>query len=112
LLVTRIRFPWNWSCWLELSENCIREGVHPPSWPFRSYFEASPNSADIRVAAADEHASSSIHIEIETESEVEEERSEAAAYMYQCFLAHYYLELQNGEDAMKVSRVAFSYEYI
>ena len=64
--------PWNWSCWLELAEECTTKQLKIPPWEDFSY---QSNSLA---------------------------QHNANRIMYDCFLIHLYLEQQQGDLALQV----------
>jgi anaphase-promoting complex subunit 8 len=83
-------YPWNWSCWLELSELCATEKLSPPTWQ-----QVDPMSLVSSSKPQIPSSSSSSYKEMKS-------NGQEGRVMYLCFLAHYYLELQQGEKAMKI----------
>jgi anaphase-promoting complex subunit 8 len=91
LFIQSVKFyPWNWSCWLELSELCATEKITPPTWQ-----QVDPVSLVSSLKPQMPSSSSSGDKEIKS-------NGQEGRVMYLCFLAHYYLDLQQGEKAMKV----------
>ena len=82
------------SCWLELSDLCVTEKIPPPTWQQLDCNVAYSNGKE---AVNNEQQHYTKKKENTTKTNGQEYR-----IMYLCFLAHYYLELQQGEKAMKV----------
>jgi tetratricopeptide (TPR) repeat protein len=84
----------NRSCWLELSELCLTEKLPPPTWQ-----QLDPRLLSAQTVNQQFPSSSSKN---NNGGNNRKGSGQEGRVMYLCFLAHYYLELQQGEKAMKV----------
>lgn len=98
----------NRSCWLELSELCVTGKRSPPSWqridPTKSVYRTADFEHGNRNDNRDENKIktriSNLNL-MNSESENLKDGNDARI-CYLCFLTHYYLELQQGENAIKI----------
>lgn len=98
----------NRSCWLELSELCVTGKHSPPSWqqidPTKSVYRTVESKHGNGNENRDENKIktriSNLNL-MNNESENLKDGNDARI-CYLCFLTHYYLELQQGENAIKI----------
>ena len=99
---------WNRSCWLELSELCVTGKHSPPSWqqidPTKSIHRTIDLKRGNRSENRDENKIKTRVSNLNLMSNDSEDIKDGndARICYLCFLTHYYLELQQGENAIKI----------
>ena len=95
------------SCWLELSALCVTEKIPPPSWQLidKSIYDNSiTNPSDVRhndITNIDINTNQNIN-SLPYRQHIISPNDQGGRVIYLCFLTHYYLELQQGEKALKV----------
>ncbi len=107
------RYPWNWSCWLEIGEICTRESLPAPTWaPSLTYSSDDPASdhpsGGIGIGITDSpERSQKLYLDTESvrtlrtpEARAEHLMATQGALMHSLFLVHFHLELHQGDVAL------------
>ena len=92
------------SCWLELSELCVTEMLSPPVWQQLdpNFSTNSNNNNNNNMKNNEKNPTKNSKNTLQKNANNSKPVGQESRVIYLCFLAHYYLELQQGEKAIKV----------